>query len=434
MTDQSPADAPTAPPKRPSALGRSARILRRGLTWILVVLVAVGVLGTTVAFWADQTLFNTDRYVATVSPILTDPAVIDAVSTDVAASIVTETGIQKVVEGVLPADLKGLATVVVQGLQGTIQRAIADFMSSQQFATFWTEANRTVHAEIVAILRGRSDVVTSSDGVVSIDVFPLVAKGLQVADDALTQALGRDVPIPVLTDPSNAALSRSELESALGVTLPPDFGQIAIADTTALEDAQQVLQVFEASIVIAAIVTILISLLAVAVAIRRRRAALQVILASVVGLALALVAVARIDQLAADASPQGAAGATARAAIESIVGGFAWYALVLAVALGVVAVALYVAGRPSWIPRWGRSLREATGIQPSGNAFVRFVALHVGELRLAGYAVAIVALLLVPLGVGTILGTLVALVAYQLLLTVIRAFRPADIRAAEALA
>ena len=106
----------------------------------------------------------------------------------------------------------------------------------------------------------------------------------------------------------------------------------------------------------------------------------------------------------------------------------------LMVVLGVVAVALYVAGRPSWIPRWGRSVREATGIQPSGNGLVRFVAEHVGELRLLGYVIAIVALLLVPLGIGTILGTLVVLLAYQLLLTVIRAFRPAYIREAEALA
>jgi hypothetical protein len=62
---------------------------------------------------------------------------------------------------------------------------------------------------------------------------------------------------------------------------------------------------------------------------------------------------------------------------------------------------------------------------------VRFVAEHIGELRLLGYVVAIVALFLAPIGIGTILGTLVALIAYQLLLTVIRAFRPAYIRAAE---
>lgn len=427
MTDQ-----PTQP-AGPSALGRSVRVLRRGLTWILIVLVAVGVLGTTVAFWADQTLFDTDRYVATVSPILTDPAVIEAVSTDVSASIVQETGIQKVVEGVLPADLTGLADVVVQGLQDTIRQAIATFMSSEQFATFWREANRTVHAEIVAILRGRSDIVSSTDGVVSVDVFPLVAKGLQVADTALSDALGREVGLPVLTDPTNAALSRSELESALGVTLPPDFGEIVIADTTALEQARLVLQVFEASIVIAAVVTLAIAVLAVAVSLRRRRAALQVVVASGIGLALALVAVARIDELAADSAPAGAAGATARAAIVSIVGGFEWYALVLFVALVVVAIALYVAGRPSWIPRWGRRLREAAGVQPSGSSFVRVVSIHVGELRLAGYAVAIVALLLVPFGFGSIVGTLVLLLAYQVLLTVVRAFRPADIRAAEAL-
>ncbi|MEI8332906.1 MAG: hypothetical protein WCH74_03475 [Chloroflexota bacterium] len=420
-------------PKR-SAASRSVRVLRRGLTWVLIVLVAVGVLGTTVAYWADQTLFNTDRFVATVAPIVTDPAVIESVSTDVSTSIVDQIGLQRVVDSVLPADLQGMGSIVVLGVQTTIQKAIADFMATPQFAAIWEQATRAVHSKVVGILRGDTSIIESTGGVVSVDVFPLVNEGLKAADKALTDATGRDIALPQLTDPTNAAASRAEIEQALGVTLPPDFGQITIADTSALDEAKQVLRVFEASIVVAGIVTLIIAVLAILIAIRRRRAFLQVVLASGIGLALALVVVARINQVVVDAAPAGTAGATARAAIESIVGGFAWYAITLAVALGVVAIALYIAGRPSWIPRWGRSMRTATGIQPSGNRLVRLVAEHIGELRLLGYVIAIVALLLVPLGLGTILGTLGVLIAYQLLLTVIRAFRPADIRAAEGLA
>ena len=435
-----PAAAPPVPLAEPparsgrSTASRSARILRRGLTWVLIVLVAVGVLGTTVAFWADQTLFNTDRFVATVAPITQDPAVIESVSTDIATSIVEEIGLQQVVESVLPTDLQGIGSIVVTGVQTTIAKAIADFMATPQFAAVWEQATRSVHTEVVGILRGDSAIIESTGGVVSVDVFPLVAEGLKAADKALTDATGRDIALPQLTDPTNAEASRAEIEQALGVTLPPDFGQIVIADTSALDQAKQVLRVFETSILIAAIVTILIALLAILVAVRRRRAFLQVAIASIIGLALGLVVVARIDQVVADAAPTGTAGATARAAIDSIVRGFVGYAIVMVVVLAVVAVALYVAGRPSWIPRWGRSIREATSIQPSGNRLVRFVAEHVGELRLLGYVVAIVALFLVPLGIGTILGTLLALIGYQLILTVIRAFRPAYIRAAEDLA
>jgi len=259
-----------------------------------------------------------------------------------------------------------------------------------------------------------------------VDVFPLVNEGLKAADKALTDATGGDIALPQLTDPTNAEASRAEIEQAVGVTLPPDFGQIVIADTSTLDEAKQVLRAFETSILIAA--------LAILVAVRRRRAFLQVAIASIIGLALGLVVVARIDQVVADGAPTGTAGATARAAIESIVGGFAAYAIVLAVALGVVGAALYVAGQPSWIPRWGRSLRAATGIEPSGNRVVRLIAEHIGELRLGGYVLAVFGLLLVPLGQGSIVRILVLLVAYQLLLTVIRAFRPADIRAAEELA
>jgi len=56
---------------------------------------------------------------------------------------------------------------------------------------------------------------------------------------------------------------------------------------------------------------------------------------------------------------------------------------------------------------------------------------HIGRLRLAGYVLAIFGLLLVPLGQGSIVWILLLLVVYQLLLTVIRAYRPTDIREAE---
>ena len=237
--------------------------------------------------------------------------------------------------------------------------------------------------------------------------------------------------LPTLTDPLDPAASRAQIEQALGITLPPDFGVIPVVETQALERAQAAVWVFETSIIISALITLLLAVVAVAFALQRRKALLQIVVASGIALAIAGAVVSRISTLVTDITPSGAAGVLGQVALTRVMSGFESFALVLVVITAVLAVALYLAGRPAWVPRWGRSLARRVGVQPSGNRVVRFVAEHIGELRFIGYAIAVVALLLVPLGSGSLVGTLVALIAYQVILTVVRAFRPTYIRLAE---
>ena len=424
--------APTPPHATSrSARGRSARVLRRGLTWILVVLFAIGTTGTVFALWADSQIFDTDTYIATVGPIPGDPAVVAAVSTQVSQSIVESLHVEGVVARVLPAEVEGLAALVAAGVKEGIRSAIAQFMASPQFTDAWVTVNRAVHERLVAILHGDAATISDAGGQLTLNVFPLVDRGIVAMDDVLTEATGRDVALPDLADPTDPVASRAQIEEALGITLPDGFGEIVIAETAALEQAQTTVRVFETSILISALVTLLLVILAVAVALNRRRALLQVVIAGGIGLAVAGVLVARLGQVVSDFAPEGVGGTLGRVTVERIVSGFDDFVLVFVVIAIVLAIALYIAGRPAWLPRWGRSASQSLGVHPSGNALVRFVSEHVGELRLAGYVVAIVALFLVPLGGGSIPATLVILVAYQVVLTVIRAFRPAYLRTAD---
>jgi hypothetical protein len=427
------AGAAAAPPARMRRSGgtRARRTARRGITWLLILLTAVGVLGTSLAFWADQTIFSESAYLAVVGPVPQDPAVVASVSTRVSESIVTKLDIQQIVADALPGPSKALAPLVTTGIQSTMERAIAEFMASPQFQTAWIAGNKVLHAQFVAVLRGDSKVVQSADGVVYLNVFPLVAKGLDVAGTALTQTAGSTITLPTLTDPSNADASRAQLEQAFGIRLPSDFGVIPVVETQALQRVQLAVTVFETSILIAALITLLLAVLAVALAIERRKALLQLVIASGIALAIASVLVTRISQLVTDITPSGAVGVLAQVTLTRVMHGFESFALVLVVIAIVIAIALYLAGRPAWVPRYGSSLAKKVGVQPSGNVFVRFVAEHIDELRFAGYAFGIVGLLLVPLGQGSIVVILIALLVYQVILTVIRAFRPAYIRLAE---
>ena len=428
-----PAPEAAASSARPPRTGgaRARRTVRRSVTWLLILLTAVGVLGTSLAFWADRTIFSESAYLAIVGPIAQDPAVVSSMSTQVSEAIVTKLDIEQKVADALPGPSAALAGLVASGIQSTMERAIAEFMTSPQFGTVWIEANRALHAQLVKVLHGESTALQTSDGVVYLNAFPLVAKALDAAGTALAQAIGHPVPLPTLTDPSNPDASRAELEQALGRSLPSDFGVIPVAETQALQRAQAAVWLFETSIIVSALLTLLLAVLAVAFAIQRRKALLQVVVASGVALAFAGVLVSRVSQLVTDLTPSGAAAVLGQVTISRVMEGFESFAFVLVVIAVVIGIALYLAGRPAWIPRYGSSLAKRVGVAPSGNPFVRFVAEHIGELRFAGYAIAIVGLLLVPVGNGSVVGTLVALVVYQVVLTVVRAFRPAYIRSAE---
>ena len=70
--------------------------VRRAFTWVLIVLAALLVGIGSVAVWATRTVFNDDRFSATVTDVVSDPGVISAASiylTDQIGSAVDSSGV-----------------------------------------------------------------------------------------------------------------------------------------------------------------------------------------------------------------------------------------------------------------------------------------------------------------------------------------------------
>ena len=138
--------------------------LRRRLTGLLVVLTVISLVTTVVAAWARAVVLDTDRFVATVGPVIDEPAVQDALSARLTDSIMSslqiETRVQsalaQVGDGRLPVSPALLAGPITEGIRNALLKRTNQLIASDAVSTIWNEALRTAHTQAVALLRGES--------------------------------------------------------------------------------------------------------------------------------------------------------------------------------------------------------------------------------------------------------------------------------------
>ncbi|WP_406456131.1 hypothetical protein OH768_22005 [Streptomyces sp. NBC_01622] len=173
---------------------------------LLILFAALLSLLSVVAVWANSIVRDTDRYVATVGPLASDPDVQQAVTNRVTNVVLAQIDVNALVKqltdavsakGVPPraAQLVGsLDGPITSGLKqlvsGTVQRVVA----SSAFETVWVEGNRRVHSAVDKALTGEGGgAVSLKNDQVAIDVAPLVA---QVKERLVSAGLGVAAKIP----------------------------------------------------------------------------------------------------------------------------------------------------------------------------------------------------------------------------------------------
>jgi hypothetical protein len=156
------------------------------VTVLVVVIAVLAPLGV-VARWAHNEVADTDRYVESVAPLASDPAVQAAVANRITDEIVTRLRIEAVTDQAIDAladrGLPPLAATSLQALGGPLSDAIegfihdqvTGFVESDAFQTAWEEANREAHTQLVAVLTGKdTDLVEISDDAVSVNLATVI--------------------------------------------------------------------------------------------------------------------------------------------------------------------------------------------------------------------------------------------------------------------
>ena len=174
--------------------------------WVAGLLIAVAALLAPIAVvarWAHDEVSDTDRYVETITPLATDPAVQNAIVNRITQEIFTRLDVRAVTEEAVDAlaeqGLPPTAATTLTALSGTLASSIESFVTdrvrnfveSPEFADAWVAANREAHVQMVAVLTGKdTDKVTVTDNAVQVNLAAvidavkarLVARGFELAE------------------------------------------------------------------------------------------------------------------------------------------------------------------------------------------------------------------------------------------------------------
>jgi hypothetical protein len=220
----------------PSPVGRRAR------AFLATVLIALGVVlapVSLIAFWTRSEVTNTDRFVATVGPLIADPE-LQSFLVDQIVEVIDESAD---LEGTASELFDGLATLglppraaialgllegpAVAGVRSVIRSTTATVVASDAFAQVWSQSIRLSHDQLVGALRGDADsaVVVGPGGEVGIALGPIVAEvktrllaqGFRLAERI--PAVERTIPL-AQADALVNARGYYQLLDVLGFVLP----------------------------------------------------------------------------------------------------------------------------------------------------------------------------------------------------------------------
>ena len=397
------------------------RRLRRVLTPILVALSIVVFTVTVPAAWGARTVLNTDRYVATVAPLASDPAVQASIASKVTDQVFLALNVEQTLSDVL-ASIGERATVLAAPLtaamKGFVQDQVLKVVESDAFQTFWVKANTFVHTEVLALLRGDEGDLTVREGKVLLNLLPLVNLALGSIQQVASDLVGRDVTLPTIEPGEAPNESIVKLEQALGIDLPDAYGQIVVYDSHDLEALQKGLYISERLLVLLLILIPILTAASLWLSTRRRRTLIQL----AVGAAVGLVVVRRIaiisrdtlfDRVDTERFP------SVRVLADDLMASLFRYTAILLVIVLLTALIALITGPYPWavtMRGWVRDAARGIAAAFSGEPLpdtgrVRWLRDHRDGLMLGGAIVALALLLLFDLSLWgfVIAGIVIAL-------------------------
>lgn len=299
-------------------------------TLVAILLILLGTLLTPVAIiggWSKVALTDTDAFVATYAPLADDPTlqayITDEIMTSVHENLDLEGIVNDLVDGLVEvverpraaAAIPLLVEPAIEGIRSSVEKAVAEVVGSDAFATAWEQTLRTTHTGAVNVLSGDPD------------------STLTITDEGLALRLG-----PIVEEVQNRLLAQG---FTLASRIPEVDKTIVIVPSDDLTKASVAYQVAVALGSWLPLVALLLLVGGVAVSVHRHTAALWASFGLAVG-ALAILIGVWVGRIAAgvavpaDVMPSDVLDLfydTTVAALSDI----AAAALVLAIVIGVVS-------------------------------------------------------------------------------------------------
>ncbi|SJN07960.1 putative integral membrane protein [Leucobacter sp. 7(1)] len=206
---------------QPRRVGRS--VLSALALTLAVVLAPVAVLGS----WVRVELVDTERFVATLAPLATDPAVqgflSDEVMTAVDAQVDFDGIVDSVVSGLtnlgLPQEANAALTLLTvpaaQGMRSVVATAIDDTVASDAFAGTWQLALTQTHRATVALMQGNTHGLLTLDR----DTGTLALEAGVIVDEVKAQLEARGMDFASMIPSTHASIPLTTSDALVGAQL-----------------------------------------------------------------------------------------------------------------------------------------------------------------------------------------------------------------------
>ena len=390
---------------------------RRRFSWrtpVSIVLIVLGcILGpvAVLGVWAGNEVSDTGRWVATVEPLIHDPAIQNVLTDRITTEITNRLNLTGTInQATAQLNDKGLTRIssllttfgpqITSAVTGFIHSTVHTVITSPAVAKIWVQVNTVAHQAVVKVLSGQGNgAISTRNGQITLNLGPFIAV---VKQDLIQHGF------------------------SLASNIPPVSPTLALFQAKDLGKAQAAYRLINTLKIVLPILALGLLAAGVYTARKRRRALIAATLglaASMLVLAIGLL-IARtiyLNSVPSNALPADAAGAAFDAMVYFIKVGLR---VVLAVAL-VVAIGAFITG-PShtaiqtrsalksgvgWVRNFGESRGVSAG--PAGE----WTYAHRKGLRIG--AVALIALIFVFWGHPTLLVVILLVVILLLLLGLI---------------
>ena len=155
-----------------------------------------------VGHWGHRTVIDSERYIDTVGPLVSNPEVQDGIVTAITDAVVTKVDTSNQVEQLLDRLFPNstfnsmLSAPIAAGVNGLIGELVKRFVASDQFEAVWIALNKAAQRGLVAILEGREEGPIQVDGdEVVLDISSALASIQQfLVDNGITAAAELTLP------------------------------------------------------------------------------------------------------------------------------------------------------------------------------------------------------------------------------------------------
>lgn len=219
-----------------------------------------------VSFWGQRTLTDTERFVQTFGPLPAQPAIKQAIATQVSDALIETLDLEKIITDNLGPKASVIAGPLSMALEDFVYKITMKVLDSEQFQQLWNEAIRKLQEATISALSGDR------------------GGAVQIEGDDLVLDLSS-----VVTKVKEALVARG-ITAAENVQIPAADQQIVLMDATQLKQAQMI---YGFSVPIARWLIVIAAVLFIAaIALARRR------IRMVIAVGVAALATAALLQIA----------------------------------------------------------------------------------------------------------------------------------------